>query len=212
MIVTGKWQVVLDALITVFGIFVFAFFIEAPFPVVLIAVAGLAISVLLLLRQISSNHEVNSIFGLRFFRSTWIYSIIGIQLGVLVGMLYRWHLSATLIPGTLTFFALAAAAIGASEELFFRGYLQQMLSKVNSWLAIVLASAGHTIYKAIIFLSPFALHKVDIWFLVIWTFAVGLVFGWVTKVSRSVLPAVLAHALFDIWVYGQLSQAPWWVW
>jgi len=212
MIAAGKWKIILDALFALAGIVVFAFFIEAPFPVVLVAVAGLAISGLLILKQISTNQEVNLLFGLCFFRSTWIYLIIGIQLGVLVGMFYRWHLSVPVIPRTLTIFALVAAAIGISEELFFRGYLQQMLYKVNSWVAIVFASMSHTAYKAIIFLSPFALHKVDVWFLIIWTFAVGLFFGWITKVSKSVLPAVCAHAFFDIWVYGQLSEAPWWVW
>lgn len=212
MMASNKWRIVLDAAITVNGIFIFAFFIGATFPVILIAVSGLVVSGLLISKRISSFNEGLPKFGIAYHQSTWIYSIIGIQLGVLVGIFYRWHLSAPLLVGRLTYFSLIAAAIGASEELFFRGYLQHMLFKVNSWFAIVFASAGHTVYKAILFLSPFALHKVDVWFLMIWTFAVGLFFGWITKVSKSVLPAVLAHAVFDIWIYGQLSHAPWWVW
>jgi hypothetical protein len=30
--------------------------------------------------------------------------------------------------------------------------------------------------------------------------------------SKSVLPALTAHVLFDILVYGDWAQLPWWVW
>jgi hypothetical protein len=36
--------------------------------------------------------------------------------------------------------------------------------------------------------------------------------GLMRHFSGSVLPAVTAHVLFDILVYGDWAQAPWWVW
>ena len=211
MVMSTKWKLISEASITVIGIFIFAYFISAPFPTFLVAVLGLVISGFQILRRILTSDGLK-LFGIEFYRSTWIYSIIGIQLGILIGMFYRWHLSIKLVPETLTFFALIAAAIGTSEELFFRGYLQQQLNKINTWLAIPIASVAHTVYKALIFLSPFAVQHVKVSFLIIWTFAVGLLLGGITKASKSVIPAVFGHALFDIWVYGQLSHAPWWVW
>ena len=212
MVVSTKWRIALDALVTLAGVLIFAFFVGASFPVVLIAVLGLIISGQRIARQISSFSEALAKFGIFFRRSTLVYLIIGILLGVLIGLFYRWHLSIPLIPENLSLFAFVAAVIGASEELFFRGYLQGIVEKVNTGLAIVFGSLAHTLYKGILFLSPFALQQVDIWFLMIWTFGVGLCFGWITKTAKSVVPALVAHALFDIWVYGQLSQAPWWVW
>lgn len=212
MVVSSKWRIVLDALVTLVGILIFAFFVGASFPMVLFAILGLVISGLQMVRQFTSLATVWEKFGINFQRSTLVYLIIGVEAGVLIGLFYRWHLSVPIIPAKFTTFAFVAAAIGASEELIFRGYLQGRLYKVNVWLAVVFGSLGHTLYKALLFLSPFALHDVDVQFLVIWTFGVGLFFGWLTKVSKSVIPALLAHALFDIWVYGQLSQAPWWVW
>jgi membrane protease YdiL (CAAX protease family) len=48
--------------------------------------------------------------------------------------------------------------------------------------------------------------------LVFWTFLGGLFFGTLRQVARNVAPALAAHAVFDVIVYGALAQAPWWVW
>ena len=48
-------------------------------------------------------------------------------------MFYRNYLHATLLPRQLASFALIAASIGITEELFFRGYFQYQLSKYNQW-------------------------------------------------------------------------------
>ena len=44
------------------------------------------------------------------------------------------------------------------------------------------------------------------------TFTVGALFGLSRELSRSIYPAVAAHAAFDLMVHGAAAQAPWWVW
>jgi hypothetical protein len=44
------------------------------------------------------------------------------------------------------------------------------------------------------------------------TLLVGAAFGLTRHLCGSVLPALTAHVPFDILVYGDWAQAPWWVW
>jgi membrane protease YdiL (CAAX protease family) len=53
---------------------------------------------------------------------------------------------------------------------------------------------------------------VDTGFLVLYTFIAGMVFGTIKYLSESLIPAIIAHALFDILVYAEFVNAPWWVW
>jgi hypothetical protein len=39
-----------------------------------------------------------------------------------------------------------------------------------------------------------------------------VIFGLLRQVSGSVAPSMVAHAAFDLLVYGALARAPWWVW
>jgi hypothetical protein len=48
--------------------------------------------------------------------------------------------------------------------------------------------------------------------LVIFTFVVGLLCGVSRVLSKSIIPACVAHGVFDILVYGGLSTWPVWVW
>jgi membrane protease YdiL (CAAX protease family) len=45
-----------------------------------------------------------------------------------------------------------------------------------------------------------------------WTFVGGVVLGLLRQISDSVVPPIVAHAVFDLLVYGALVRAPWWVW
>jgi membrane protease YdiL (CAAX protease family) len=165
----------------------------------------------LMLKQLSKPSDLIILLGISFQKKQWMFLVIGILLGVLVAMVYRLHLQIPLIPGRLFGFALIAACIGASEELFFRGYLQGTLSS-KPLISITISSVAHSLYKGCLFLSPYAIGQVSVQFLMIWTFVVGMLFGILKHASKSVVPPLLAHSLFDIWIYGSLLNAPWWVW
>ena len=212
MTFSSKRQLVPDAVFLVIGTLIFSFFIGAEFPLRIVAVLGLVMAGWSISEKLSTVSAIYKVFFIGIKRSKFVYLLIGLLLGIFIGLFYRWHLSIQPAPEFLTRFAFIAALIGLSEELIFRGYLQGVLAKINVWMAILVSSLAHTLYKATLFLSPFALHKIDVGFLFIWTFSVGCIFGWLTKASKSVIPALMAHALFDIWVYGQLNHAPWWVW
>jgi membrane protease YdiL (CAAX protease family) len=71
---------------------------------------------------------------------------------------------------------------------------------------------SHTGYKVFLFLSHAVIVNVDTGFLALFTFLAGVVFGTLKYISGSLIPAITAHALFDIIVYAEFVQAPWWVW
>ena len=117
-----------------------------------------------------------------------------------------------IFPGSLTIFTATAALIGATEELVFRGFIQDYFKKVNVIFAVLFAAFSHSAYKCCLFLSPASETEINVSFLLLWTFIGGLIFGILKEVSKSVIPAVLAHVLFDILVYGECFKPPWWVW
>jgi membrane protease YdiL (CAAX protease family) len=202
----------LTVLLSCMGTFGFAWFIPAPPPFKTIAVVGLLIPVWFLVKVNPNFRSLFQSLGLTYKKATLKFLILGAGIGLAVSLFYRWHLGVSYKMGPLTGFAFVAASIGISEELLFRGFIQGQLEKVDRFWSVPVSSLGHTLYKAILFITPFANTTVDIAFLAFWTFSFGLLFGWLRNRSGSVLPAVLAHALFDIWIYGHLNKIPWWVW
>jgi membrane protease YdiL (CAAX protease family) len=77
---------------------------------------------------------------------------------------------------------------------------------------VVYASAVHTSYKLLVILTLSVPLQFDFFFLVFWTFVGGLLFGALREFSQSSLPAMMAHAVFDVVVYGGLATLPVWVW
>lgn len=161
------------------------------------------------LRQDSLQH----VFGigkpsLKFF----LYSLAGLLLGCAMGMFTRQHFKLTLLPTTLTLIALIAPLTGAMEELVFRGYIQGKLNPLNRIFALVYAALAHTAYKLLVIYSLGRPQEFDFLFLAQWTLLGGLAFGGLRLLSNSIFPPVLAHAVFDILLYGGLLLAPFWVW
>ncbi len=202
----------IEAILCCVGFMVFSFFIQYPFPLVLIAFAALALPAYIISRQIHSVNDITEVFGLRFPRGNILYMIIGLLLGLLYALVYRRNIQQSLFPELLTWFVLPAALIGATEELVFRGFLQGYCKKVSLVFAVLFATFAHTAYKCCLFISPFNEFKINLSFLIIWTFAGGLLFGILREMAKSIYPAVLAHLVFDVLVYGELIQPPWWVW
>jgi len=129
-----------------------------------------------------------------------------------MGIFTRLHFSMSLLPATLTLVAVIAPMTGAVEELIFRGYVQGILNPVNRIFALVFAAITHTAYKLLILYSLGDPPEFDFLFLAQWTFLGGLVFGILRDQSGSVIPPLIAHAIFDIILYGGLLVAPFWVW
>jgi membrane protease YdiL (CAAX protease family) len=208
-----KKNIGFETLLSSLGIIGFAWFIHAQFPTVLFAVVCICIPAWIIIRQTTKTSDIIQLFGLRIHIAQWPVCVIGILLGMLISLIYRWHLNLPLFPTMITPFAFVAALIGATEELFFRGYIQGKLRNINPLISIIAASIAHMFYKIFLFLSPYSnVHHVDLLFLAVYTFGVGLAFGWMKDYSRSVIPAIVAHSLFDVWVYGEFYNAPWWVW
>jgi membrane protease YdiL (CAAX protease family) len=86
-----------------------------------------------------------------------------------------------------------ALLIGFYEELVFRGFLMTRLRRVTgSWFwAIVLSTAAFT-----------GLHAVDqTWTALIAVSILSIVFSVVTIWRRSIMPAIVGHALFDLFQF-----------
>lgn len=72
---------------------------------------------------------------------------------------------------------------GPAEELFFRGYMQTRLrARLGAGPAVGLAAAA------------FAVLHLD-WLHGLLAFVLGLYLGWITELTGSVLPAMVAHAV-----------------
>jgi membrane protease YdiL (CAAX protease family) len=194
------------------GLLVFALFIHHPWPSKILALSGLlgtAILVASTLRQTSPM----IVLGLgKPGRGVYVYSLAALILGLALGIITRLHFKLTLLPATLTLVALIAPLTGAMEELVFRGYLQGMLIPQNRFVALIYAALAHTVYKVLVIYSLGRPLEFDFLFLAQWTLLGGLAFGGLRLFSRSLIPPLIAHAVFDILVYGGSLTFPFWVW
>jgi membrane protease YdiL (CAAX protease family) len=141
-----------------------------------------------------------------------LYSLIGLLAGVLIASLYRWSLGISIFPATIHYFVIVAALIGSLEELVFRGFIQDYVKSINAPFSILFSTISHTGYKCCLFIAPLAAADIDIGYLALCTFITGIIFGTIKHFSNSIIPTLIAHALFDILVYAEYVNAPWWVW
>ncbi len=207
---TSKIKRIYEAILCTFGLSVFSFFIHFSFPYRLLSFAGLGSAAFLISRQLPTVKL--PLFVKKFtFRNAFAI-LVAIILGLLIAFLYRNSWRITLLPDSIKIFAAIAAVIGIFEEIVFRGFIQGRLKEVNVIFSIFFGSFSHTVYKCCLFLSPVMQGKIDIFFLTFWTFCCGLLFGVLKQYSRSTIPPAIAHAVFDVLVYGQCLIAPWWVW
>lgn len=212
MNIEKKYFYLFEALLCSFGLMIFSFFISFEFPFRLIAFISLALPAYLIGKNLKSFSDIGEILGkFRSLKHLVLLIIIGILTGLLVAIYYRWYLEISLFPNTLQDFVFIAALIGALEELVFRGYIQYYASKINAQFSILFSSFSHTGYKCCLFLSPVITANVDIGFLALWTFIAGILFGSIRHYTKSIIPSLIAHALFDIIVYAEFVKAPGWV-
>jgi membrane protease YdiL (CAAX protease family) len=208
-----KYKHISGAIFCSLGLMIFSFFIHAKFPAVLFSYGALIIVAFIMAKQLKSIADLKKVTGeSNFSLKAVLFILTGIGVGIGMTVLYRWHLDTPLFPRLLLPFALVAAMIGSMEELVFRGFIQEQVRNVNGIFSIFFSAFSHTGYKCCLFLSPVASSSIDIGFLAFWTFGAGILSGTLRHFSKSIWPSLIAHALFDILVYGEAVHPPWWVW
>ncbi len=212
---TQKTQhfILAEAIICSLGFIVFAYFIHNEFPVRLISFGGLIIAAIFIARNLKSVSDLRKISGEHGGAFKLLLLVTsGLILGIILSVLYRRHLGIELFPRSIHVFAFVAALVGSTEEMIYRGFIQEHLRKINGPFSVLFGALSHTGYKVFLFLSPAVIVNVDTGFLALFTFLAGVVFGTLKYLSGSLIPAITAHALFDIIVYAEFVKAPWWVW
>jgi membrane protease YdiL (CAAX protease family) len=209
----SKYTRLYEAILCSFALMVFSFFIHFELPLRLLSFAALLVPAWYFSRELHSFSYLRSMISASgSFRITTLYVIAGILSGIFLGISYRWHLDISVLPKSFHYFVLVAALIGGTEELVFRGFLQDYVKSINVPFSVLFSSVSHTAYKCCLFLSPVVYARVNIGFLAIWTLAGGLLLGTMKHLSKSILPPLIAHVIFDILVYAEFINAPWWVW
>lgn len=194
------------------GILLFAGLIHCPFPLKLFAFAALSGSAVLIAYSIRGNPILDAFGLVRIGPKILWWCIPAIVAGIGLGILTRHTFDLSALPAQARRFAFIAPLIGAVEELVFRGYIQGYLRPIGRIFSVSYAAAVHTCYKLLIILTLSMPLKFDFFFLILWTFLGGMLFGFLRDFSKSTYPPMIAHALFDILLYGGLSVAPAWVW
>lgn len=206
-------RAVLDAILCSVGLAIFAYLVTNPFPLKIAALIPLLITAFIISRQIKSPLRT---FKLLFENVSslkiGIYIIIGVQMGLAAAMYHRGSLGMAVFPEAFRSFALVAASIAILEELVFRGFIQGRLLLLNTNLAVLFAAFAHAFYKVCLFLSPAAPYQQDLIAFFIWSFAAYVALGLLRFYSKSMIPVIISHAIFDILVYAEILEAPWWVW
>jgi len=213
MSINNKFKSLQVAILCSFSLIVFSFFIHYDLPFRLLSFSALLVPAWYFSRNLYSNSDLKKLTGeSTSLLTTILYIFAGILLGMLFVILYRWHLEISLFPKSFHLFVFMAAFIGCIEELVFRGFIQDYVKNINAPFSILFSTISHTAYKCSLFLSPMVTAEINIGFLAFWTLIAGLLLGTIKHISKSILPSLIAHAIFDILVYAEFVSAPWWVW
>lgn len=205
-------RMIRDVFLSFAGILLFAGFIHHPLPLRLLAFGGLTGTAAMIGFSTRSNSILDSLGISILNRKILLYILPAIALGMVLGILTRNRFELTLIPEGLAGVAILAPLVGATEELIFRGYMQGQLRPGGKLFSILCASAFHSSYKLLLILTLSVPLQFDFFFLIFWTFIGGILFGILRELSGSAVPPIVAHALFDVILYGGLAVAPVWVW
>jgi len=203
-------KILADAVLCSLALAVFAFCVNFTFPIKIIAFIALAVAAFI----ISRNRGEFIIPSVKYILNPVLLMscIIGLQMGVAGAMYYRGSFGMPVLPAVIRGFVWVAIGIGITEELVFRGFIQGLLSKLHPGFAIVFAALAHATYKACLFISPAADYHYSIMLFYTWSFGAFILIGILRHYSKSILPAIIVHAVFDLLVYAESINAPWWVW
>lgn len=206
-------NIINEVLLCSANLVLFAYLAEYPFPIKTAAFVPLLFVAAIIGNHININAEATRALSQNIFkRSIFVYYIIALQIGIIGGLYYRASYHMPLLPTAFGSFIFIAALVGVTEELVFRGYMQSRLSLINQSLSILFAALAHALYKTFLFLSPAALPRQDILYFFLWTLFASAMVGLLKQTSKSIIPPIIAHVVFDIIVYAEMMHAPWWVW
>lgn len=194
----------------------FALFAHRGFPLVLVSGAGLLATAVVIGNSLRNSSRPQELAGLTEpHRRLWAPALIGSLVALAAAQLHR------LQPGALPpsprgvhLWVVLACLIGASEELVYRGWMLGRVSALGAPAAVLIAATAHAAYKTALFGLPpgsvadeFSLRSIALW-----TTLGGIGLGVLRTKSESVLPAMVAHMVFDAAVYSGFPAPPWWVW
>ncbi len=138
--------------------------------------------------------------------------LLSIMFSVSLATWYRISEQMKPLPVSIHWFVILSVLIGATEELIFRGVVQGEASRWNTTGAVYLSSLAFAGYKALLFILPADENETNLSNLFIFTFLAGILLGYARKNSGSIWPCLVAHGLFDLLVYMETPNPPWWVW
>lgn len=94
-------------------------------------------------------------------------------------------------PASLTFFAIVAIVLAPFfEELFFRGFVQPLLSRTFGTVAGILITAG-------LFGALHGFEYSWVWQYALFISLAGAVFGWLRARTNSIVPSTVMHGCFN---------------
>ena len=140
-----------------------------------------------------------------------IFNLIGLQLGIAVALYFRYSSQMTVLPLSWHWFLVIGVAIAIAEECMFRGIVQSTAEKMHYQAAPLVAALIHSAYKVTIFI-PLANSNPDVTSLFVGSFIAFAGLGYLKQFANSIVPAIIAHVVFDVLVYAEYTHAPWWVW
>jgi len=144
-------------------------------------------------------------------RKMVISNLIGMQLGIAIALYFRYSSQMNLLPQSSNWFLVAGIAIAVTEECLFRGIIQSAAEKIHYNTAPLTAALLHSAYKVTIFL-PLGNSNPTISSLFVGSFIAFVGLGYLKQLAGSIVPAIVAHVVFDVLVYAEYTHAPWWVW
>ncbi len=194
------------------ALWVFSLLIHFDFPLKTIAIFALVMASFWMnsiYRNVPGSVFSPSLWG---FKKSLNWILVAIILSLILSIYSRIEDGLPAVPSKIGVFVIIAVFIGFVEEVVFRGFVQGGAQQWNQKGAIVLASVSHAGYKALLFVFPLQHINNSNFELFGYTFLAGLVLGYSRYITGSLWPAILAHCIFDFWLYMELSTGPWWVW
>ena len=195
------------------GLWVFAILYRGSYPMQVVATVSLVATAIFIVWVLLSKEKIlleksmwqwQTIPGKNF-----VYSII---ISVFLALWYRYSEHMPILPASAEWFVVISILIGATEELIFRGVVQGEASRWNTTGAVYLSALAFGGYKSLLFVLPATENHTNILNLFILTFLAGILLGYARKKSGSILPCLVAHGIFDLLVYMETAEPPWWVW
>jgi membrane protease YdiL (CAAX protease family) len=213
---TPRSRPVIEVLAASVGMAVLVAFSHRGLPWILVSVAGFLLTAGAIAPSLRSAAQSLALLGLGgFSRKTVLFTLVGGIIGIAGGLRHRAALGLPLLPvGGLQAFIGVACLIAATEELIYRGWLQGRIRTFGWPMAVAAATIAHGLYKAALFAWPPGFRGLDMECVSVGlgAAAMGIVPGLLREFSGSVVPAIMAHAAFDLILYGAVARAPWWVW